>query len=396
MIENKELIKNEETAILVGLATQKTPFNKAKEYLDELAFLAETASIKPIRSFIQNLDKPHSAVFVGTGKLKEIKLAAEENGCTLLIFDDELTPMQLKNIEKETKLRVLDRSSLILHIFSLHARTTQARLQVELAQNQYMLPRLTGLWTHLERQRGGTGTRGGSGEKEIETDRRILRDRIAFLKKELEKVDKQNAERGKNRGELVRVSLVGYTNVGKSTIMNLLSKSEVLVENKLFATLDTTVRKMTLDFVPFLLSDTVGFIRKLPHHLVECFKSTLYEAKQSDILMHVVDVSHPQFEDHIRIVHETLREVKIDNKKELIVFNKADLLSEEEKVHLQEAWFGKEHAPAVFVSALEKWNIEEMREMVLSMIKAEYKQNFAHQTFDFEQYSEWTKVGELE
>jgi len=394
MIENKELIKNEETAILVGLATQKTPFNKAKEYLDELAFLAETASIKPIRSFIQNLDRPHSAVFVGTGKLKEIKLAAEENGCTLLIFDDELTPMQLKNIEKETKLRVLDRSSLILHIFSLHARTTQARLQVELAQNQYMLPRLTGLWTHLERQRGGTGTRGGAGEKEIETDRRILRDRIAFLKKELEKVDKQNAERGKNRGELVRVSLVGYTNVGKSTIMNLLSKSEVLVENKLFATLDTTVRKMTLDFVPFLLSDTVGFIRKLPHHLVECFKSTLYEAKQSDILMHVVDVSHPQFEDHIRIVHETLREVKIDNKKELIIFNKADLLSEEEKAHLQETWFGKEHAPAVFVSALEKWNIEEMREMLLSMIKAEYKQNFAHQKFDFEQYSEWTKVAE--
>jgi GTP-binding protein HflX len=394
MIENKELIKNEETAILVGLATQKTPFNKAKEYLDELAFLAETASIKPIRSFIQNLDRPHSAVFVGTGKLKEIKLAAEENGCTLLIFDDELTPMQLKNIERETKLRVLDRSSLILHIFSLHARTTQARLQVELAQNQYMLPRLTGLWTHLERQRGGTGTRGGAGEKEIETDRRILRDRIAFLKKELEKVDKQNVERGKNRGELVRVSLVGYTNVGKSTIMNLLSKSEVLVENKLFATLDTTVRKMTLDFVPFLLSDTVGFIRKLPHHLVECFKSTLYEAKQSDILMHVVDVSHPQFEDHIRIVHETLREVKIDNKKELIVFNKADLLSEEEKAHLQEAWFGKEHAPAVFVSALEKWNIDEMREMILSMIKAEYKQNFTHQKFDFEQYSEWIKVAE--
>lgn len=394
MIENKELIKNEETAILVGLATQKTPFNKAKEYLDELAFLAETAGIKPIRSFIQNLERPHSAVFVGTGKLKEIQLAAEENECSLLIFDDELTPMQLKNIEKETKLRVLDRSSLILHIFSLHARTTQARLQVELAQNQYMLPRLTGLWTHLERQRGGTGTRGGAGEKEIETDRRILRDRIAFLKKELEKVDKQNVERGKNRGELVRVSLVGYTNVGKSTIMNLLSKSEVLVENKLFATLDTTVRKMTLDFVPFLLSDTVGFIRKLPHHLVECFKSTLYEAKQSDILMHVVDVSHPQFEDHIRIVHETLREVKIDNKKELIVFNKADLLSQEEKDHLLEAWFGKEHAPAVFISAIEKWNIEEMREMLLSMIKEEGKRKFSHTEFNFEQYSEWTKMEE--
>lgn len=325
--------------------------------------------MRAVRSFIQNLDRPNTATYIGTGKLNEIRESAHNEGVEFLIFDDELSPKQLKIIEKETKLKILDRSSLILHIFSLHAQTAQARLQVELAQQQYMLPRLTRLWTHLERQRGGTGTRGGAGEKEIETDRRILRDRIAFLKKELEKVSRQNDERRKNRGEQVRVGLVGYTNVGKSTLMNLLTKSEVLVENKLFATLDTTVRKVVLEHTPFLLSDTVGFIRKLPHHLVECFKSTLAEAKEADILLHVVDISHPQFEEHIAVVNQTLQSVGIADKEIIVVFNKADRLPEDERNALAETWLLRNHAPAVFVSATEKWNIDNLRELLIHTVR---------------------------
>lgn len=387
MIENKIIQLESERAILVGLSTVKVSPLKAKEYIEELAFLAQTAGIQPVKYFIQNLNMPHSSIYVGTGKLQEIKTAAEVLNVSLLIFDDELSAKQLRNIEKETKLRVLDRSSLILHIFGLHARSSQARLQVELAQQQYMLPRLTRLWTHLERQRGGTGTRGGAGEKEIETDRRIIRDRIAFLKKELEKVERQGQERRKNRNDAVRVSLVGYTNVGKSTIMNVLSKSDVLVENKLFATLDTTVRKMNWEFVPFLLSDTVGFIRKLPHHLVECFKSTLAEAQESDILLHVIDVSHPQFEDHIRVVNETLQEIKVGEKKMIMVFNKADLLPQEERERLQETWFGLHHAPAVFLSAIERWNIDLLRKYILDTVREVYAEKYPERTlqqFHFE------------
>lgn len=381
MTENKNILENksEVKAFLIGLANQKTPFAKAQEYLDELAFLAETANVRTVRSFIQNLDKPNTGTYVGTGKLMEIAQKANDEDVEFLIFDDELSPKQLKIIEKETKLKILDRSSLILHIFSLHAQTAQARLQVELAQQQYMLPRLTNLWTHLERQRGGTGTRGGAGEKEIETDRRILRDRISYLRKELEKVSKQNDERRKNRGDQVRVGLVGYTNVGKSTIMNMLSKSEVLVENKLFATLDTTVRKMMLDFTPFLLSDTVGFIRKLPHHLVECFKSTLAEAKEADILLHVVDVSHPQFEDHITIVTKTLHDIGIEGKEVLMVFNKADKLTEEERGILAETWFAHNHAPAIFISAIQKWNIDLFRTTLIEMIRRTFVRKFPTQ-----------------
>lgn len=371
MIENKNILENREEvkAYLIGIANSKNPFHKAKEYIDELAFLAQTANVRAVRSFIQNLDRPNTATYIGTGKLNEIRESAHNEGVEFLIFDDELSPKQLKIIEKETKLKILDRSSLILHIFSLHAQTAQARLQVELAQQQYMLPRLTRLWTHLERQRGGTGTRGGAGEKEIETDRRILRDRIAFLKKELEKVSRQNDERRKNRGEQVRVGLVGYTNVGKSTLMNLLTKSEVLVENKLFATLDTTVRKVVLEHTPFLLSDTVGFIRKLPHHLVECFKSTLAEAKEADILLHVVDISHPQFEEHIAVVNQTLQSVGIADKEIIVIFNKADRLPEDERNALAETWLLRNHAPAVFVSATEKWNIDNLRQLLIHTVR---------------------------
>ncbi len=294
--------------------------------------------------------------------------------------------MQLKNIERETKLKVLDRSSLILYIFSMHAQTAQAKKQVELAQYQYMLPRLTRLWTHLERQRGGIGMRGGAGEKEIETDRRIIRDKIAELKKDLEKLARQNEERNKTRGTQIRVALVGYTNVGKSTIMNLLTKSEVLVENKLFATLDTTVRKVVLNYTPFLLSDTVGFIRKLPHHLVECFKSTLFEARDSDILLHVVDVAHPQFEDHIQIVNETLRSIGIDNKNTIMVFNKADLLPPEQRAVLEKTWFAHEHESSVFISATEKWNTEVLRNTLTEKVRAVFCSRYPDTKPEWELY----------
>lgn len=379
MIEQKTIGKvNEvERAVLVGVCTQQQTFEQAKEYLDELAFLAETAGARAVRSFIQKLEKPVTSTYVGSGKLEEIKESILEAEADMVIFDDDLSPSQLRNIEEALDVKVLDRSQLILHIFSSRAQTAQARIQVDLAQYQYLLPRLTGLWTHLSKQRGGIGLK-GAGEKEIETDRRIIREKISKLKKDLEKIDRQNETRRKSRSEFVRVALVGYTNVGKSTIMNLLSKSEVLAENKLFATLDTTVRKLWLYNVPFLLSDTVGFIRKLPHHLVESFKSTLAEAHESDILVHVVDAAHSHFEDHLRIVKETLKDLNFDEKTVLTVFNKVDLMEPEARKNLERTWYGRTHTPAVFISASEKWNIDTFREVLTDLVVGKYRERPAY------------------
>ncbi|RMG69589.1 MAG: GTPase HflX [Bacteroidetes bacterium] len=379
MIESVQRIslKNRrERAILVGLCTRDMRFEQAREYLDELAFLTESAGARAVRSFIQNLDKPINATYVGTGKLEEIRLAAEEAEADVVIFDDDLSPSQLRNIDKALggEIKVLDRSTLILHIFSERAQTAQARVQVDLAQYQYLLPRLAGMWTHLSRQKGGIGLK-GAGEKEIETDRRIIRDRIAHLQKQLEKIDKQDATRRRNRSDHVRVALVGYTNVGKSTLMNIFTKAGVLAEDKLFATLDTTVRKVALYGVPFLLSDTVGFIRKLPHHLIESFKSTLAEAHESDILLHVVDASHPQMEEHMTNVQETLRSLGIEegDRTLLTVFNKVDLLEPEARAHLEATWFGRAHSPAVFISAAEKWNLEALRQTLVELLAEKYR-----------------------
>lgn len=361
-----------ERAILVSVCSRDMRFEQAKEHLDELAFLTESAGGRPVRSFIQNLDKPVNSTYVGSGKLEEIKAAIEEAEADLVIFDDDLSPSQIRNLDKAFEIKVLDRSSLILHIFSERAQTAQARTQVDLAQYQYLLPRLAGMWTHLSRQRGGIGLK-GAGEKEIETDRRIIRQRISQLKKQLGKIDQQDATRRKNRSQFVRVALVGYTNVGKSTIMNLISKTDVLAENKLFATLDTTVRKVALMSIPFLLSDTVGFIRKLPHHLVESFKSTLAESQESDILIHVVDVSHPQFEAQMRNVEETLRSLGIKDKKILTVFNKVDLLEDTEREQMLDHWLLREHAPAVCMSAASRWNVEAFREALTKMLVEGYQ-----------------------
>ena len=371
-----------EKAIFVGVIKQGDDERQIMEYLDELVFLAETAGAEGDKKFIQKVDKPDTRTYIRSGKLAEIKQYIEENGTDVVIFDDELSPTQLRNIERELETRILDRTNLILDIFAQRAKTAYAKTQVELAQYQYLLPRLTRMWTHLERQKGGIGMR-GPGETQIETDRRIIQDKISKLKEQLKKIDKQMASQRGNRGSLVRISLVGYTNVGKSTIMNLLAKSDVFAENKLFATLDTTVRKVVIENVPFLLSDTVGFIRKLPTQLVEAFKSTLDEVREADILMHVVDISHPNFEEHIRVVEETLKDIKAINKPIFVVFNKIDAYRYEEydefslepkksvNYTLEEfktSWIAKENTPCIFISAKNRTGIDKLRSDLYKMV----------------------------
>ena len=373
-----------QTAVLVAVMNDRQDETQVTEYLDELEFLAETAGVRTLKRFVQRLANPNSRTFVGEGKLAEIAAYVEENEVDFVIFDDELSPSQIRNFDKVFSRKIYDRTSLILEIFAQRATTAYAKTQVELAQCQYLLPRLTGMWTHLERQRGGTGTRGGAGEREIETDRRIVRDRISRLKEQLKKIDKQMAVQRSNRGQLVRVALVGYTNVGKSTIMNLLSKSEVFAENKLFATLDTTVRKVVLDNLPFLLSDTVGFIRKLPHQLVESFKSTLDEVREADLLLHVVDISHPNFEEQIAVVKETLQEIGAGEKPVFLIFNKIDAYSFIQKDEddltpatkenmtldeLKNSWIAKANTPCIFISARERINIDKLRKDLYGMVR---------------------------
>ena len=374
--------QHNEKAVFVGVIKQGDDERQVMEYLDELEFLAETAGAVGVKKFIQKVDRPDSRTYIRSGKLQEISEYIEENEIEVVIFDDELYPTQLRNIERELNIRILDRTNLILDIFAQRAKTAYAKMQVELAQYQYLLPRLTRMWTHLERQKGGIGMR-GPGETQIETDRRIIQDKIARLKEQLKKVDKQMASQRGNRGSLVRISLVGYTNVGKSTLMNLLAKSDVFAENKLFATLDTTVRKVVIENVPFLLSDTVGFIRKLPHQLVEAFKSTLDEVREADILMHVVDISHPNFEDHIRVVEETLRDIKAIDKPIFVVFNKIDAYRYEEYDEFslepkrqenytldefKNSWIAKENTPCIFISAREKIGIDKLRGDLYKMV----------------------------
>ena len=397
--------KEAEKAVLVGVALQSenVSYDTMMEYLNELSFLAETAGAETVKIFTQNLDKPVTATFIGKGKLEEIKNYVEENEVDLVIFDDELTPTQLRNIEKELQgKKILDRTNLILDIFAKRARTAEARAQVELAQYQYLLPRLTGMWTHLERQKGGIGLR-GPGETEIETDRRIIRDKISRLKEQLEKIDKQMTTQRKNRGKLVRVALVGYTNVGKSTLMNLLSKSEVFAENKLFATLDTTVRKITIRNVPLLLADTVGFIRKLPTHLVESFKSTLDEVREADVILHVVDISHPQFEEQIQVVNETLSQLLTTPKPTITVFNKIDAFTYVPKAEddltpierqnyslddLKQMWMNKQGGETVYISARAKENIEELKEKLYDIVKEIHSARFPFNDFLYQEYEE--------
>jgi GTP-binding protein HflX len=392
LIEKQPVVSQNEQAVLVGLIHKEQNEVQVHEYLDELAFLAETAGAETVKRFTQRLAHPDRATFVGKGKLEEIRLFVVTRGITLVIFDDELTGSQIANIQKELKIKVIDRSDLILDIFARRARTAQAKVQVELAQYQYILPRLRGMWTHLERQKGGIGMR-GPGETEIETDRRIVKDKIALLRKRLSEIDKQALTQRKERGELIRVALVGYTNVGKSTIMNLVSKSEVFAENKLFATLDTTTRKVVFEQTPFLLSDTVGFIRKLPHHLVESFKSTLDEVRESDILLHVVDISHPQYEDQIAVVQKTLSELKAGEKPTIMIFNKMDLyekvtfdewLGEEVKKELlddlYETWQHRSNGNAVFISATERLNVEGLRQTILQKVIDLYKIRYPYKS----------------
>ena len=381
----------QERAILVGVITPGEKEEQTREYLDELAFLVETAGGKVEKNFTQKMLKPERATFVGTGKLEEIKAYVKSEEIDTVVFDDELSPSQLRNIDRELGVKVLDRSNLILDIFASRAQTAQAKTQVELAQLQYVLPRLTGMWTHLERQKGGIGMR-GPGETQIESDRRIILNKISLLKERLRLIDKQNETQRKNRGELIRVALVGYTNVGKSTIMNMLSKSEVFAENKLFATLDTTVRKVVIENLPFLLSDTVGFIRKLPHHLVECFKSTLDEVREADILIHVVDVSHPNFEDQIHIVNETLKDIGAIDKDMILVFNKIDAYVSPEtegddddgKLSLEEfkrTWMSHGKVPVLFISATEKENIEEFITLLYNKVKAAHTDRYPYDNY---------------
>lgn len=382
----------QEKAVLIGLIQKDQTEVQVKEYLAELAFLAETAGAVAVKIFFQKLAHADSKTFVGKGKLEEIKDYVWEKEIQLAIFDDELTGSQIANIEKELKIRTIDRSDLILDIFAARARTAQAKVQVELAQYQYILPRLRGMWSHLERQGGGIGSR-GPGETEIETDRRIVKDKISLLRKRLSEIDKQSFTQRKDRGEFIRVALVGYTNVGKSTIMNLLSKSEVFAENKLFATLDTTTRKVVFESTPFLLSDTVGFIRKLPHHLVESFKSTLDEVREADILLHVVDTSHPQYEDQIGVVNKTLQELKAFDKPILTIFNKMDLYEEntfdewlEDDVKLEilrdlkDKWENTTQGNCVFISALERKNIDLLRQTILNKVRDLYRIRYPYKS----------------
>jgi GTP-binding protein HflX len=386
---------NREKVVLVGLITGKTDENRIREYLGELAFLVDTAGGETVKMFIQKLPQPDHRTFIGSGKLLEVKEYVKAAEIELVIFDDELSGSQVKSIEEVLSCRILDRNNLILDIFANRARTSHAKTQVELAQYEYMLPRLTRMWTHLERQRGGIGLR-GPGETEIETDRRIIRDKIALLKKKLVQIDKQMATQRKNRGAMIRVALVGYTNVGKSTIMNQLSKSDVFAENKLFATLDTTVRKVVVDNLPFLLSDTVGFIRKLPHSLVESFKSTLDEVREADLLVHVVDISHPDFEEQIHVVKETLTEIDAGNKPTIIVFNKIDAYSWVEKDEddltpptkenitldvLKKSWMGKSEDPVIFISATRKNNWEELKKMMYEKVKEIHIKRYPYNNF---------------
>lgn len=392
MLDKKQKINNEERAVLVGLIQKDQKEHEVQEYLDELAFLAETAGAVSVKRFIQKLAHPDSRTFVGKGKLEEIKNYIKEREIDVLIFDDELSGSQISNIEKEVGIKTIDRSDLILDIFARRAKTAQAKAQVELAQYQYILPRLRGMWKHLERLGGGIGTR-GPGETEIETDRRLVREKISLLRKRLGEIDKQAFTQRKERGEFIRVALVGYTNVGKSTIMNLLSKSDVLAENKLFATLDTTTRKIVYETTPFLLSDTVGFIRKLPHHLVESFKSTLDEVREADILLHVVDISHLAHEDQLGVVNKTLQELGAFDKPIITIFNKMDLyirqtfdewLEESAKEQILEdlkrKWQEQTNGNAIFISALERTNLEELRKIILNKVRELYQIRYPYKT----------------
>lgn len=403
MIDNIITEELSEKAVLVGLITSQQNEIKANEYLDELAFLADTAGATVVKKFLQRIDQPNRATFVGTGKLQEIREYVEENEIGLVVFDDDLSSKQVSNIEKELKTKILDRTSLILDIFAKRAQTASAKMQVELAQYRYLLPRLTRMWTHLERQRGGIGMR-GPGETQIETDRRIILDKISLLKQKLKELDTQFTVQRKNRGKLTRIALVGYTNVGKSTLMNLLSKSDVFAENKLFATLDTTCRKVVIENLPFLLSDTVGFIRKLPHHLVESFKSTLDEVRDADILVHVVDISHPQFEEQIEIVNKTLQEVcNAADKEMILVFNKIDAFSYVKKdeddltprtreniplEELKETWMAKMEKNCVFISAKQKQNIDELKTLLYDKAKEIHQARFPYNDFLFQKYDD--------
>ena len=399
MIETREAIS--EKAVLIGIITQNQDEKKSEEYLDELEFLTLTAGGVAVKRFVQKLDKPHPKTFIGTGKLEDVKAYIESNDIGTAIFDDELSPAQLRNVERFLDCKILDRTNLILDIFASRAQTSSAKAQVELAQYQYLLPRLTRMWTHLDKQKGGIGMR-GPGETEIETDRRIIRDKISLLKKKLETIDKQMSIQRKNRGKMVRVALVGYTNVGKSTLMNVISKSEVFAENKLFATLDTTVRKVVIKNIPFLMTDTVGFIRKLPTQLVESFKSTLDEVREADLLLHVVDISHPNFEDHIASVNKILDEIDSKDKPTVMVFNKIDaythetideddLTTEKTKEHYtledwKKTWMNGLETESIFISALNKDNLEDFKEKVYEEVKKIHIQRFPYNDFLYQEY----------
>jgi GTP-binding protein HflX len=401
MIDQREAIS--EKVVLIGVITQLQDQSQSKEYLDELEFLTNTAGGVSVKRFVQKLEKPHPKTFLGAGKLEEVRSYINSNAVGTAIFDDELSPAQLRNIEKILDCKILDRTNLILDIFAQRAQTSSAKTQVELAQHQYLLPRLTKLWTHLDKQKGGIGMR-GPGETEIETDRRIIRDKISLLKKKLVTIDKQMAVQRKNRGKMVRVALVGYTNVGKSTLMNVISKSDVFAENKLFATLDTTVRKVVIKNIPFLMTDTVGFIRKLPTQLVESFKSTLDEVREADLLLHVVDISHPNFEDHIASVNTILDEIHCVDKPTVMVFNKIDaythetieeddLVTEKTPEHYsledwQKTWMSSEKNAAIFISALNKENLESFKETTYEKVKEIHIQRFPYNDFLYYEYKE--------